>query len=41
LSLEIIVFLHGMTSATIDITLASGPAAAATRGIAVEAIHHD
>lgn len=39
--LAIILLLHGMTSATIDITLASGPAAAATSGIAVEAIHQD
>lgn len=36
-----ILLLHGMTSATIDMTFASGPAAAATSGIAVEAIHQD
>jgi hypothetical protein len=32
---------QGMTSATIDMTFASGPAAAATNGMAVDAIHHD
>lgn len=36
-----ILLRHGMTSATIDMTFASGPVAAATSGIAVEATHHD
>lgn len=40
-SFEIILLRHGITSATIDVTLASGPVVAATRGMAVDAIHHD
>lgn len=40
-SFETILLLHGITNATIDITFASGPAAAATNGMAVEAIHQD
>lgn len=39
ISLNKIRFLHGFTRATMDMTFARGPAVAAARGIAVEAIH--